>query len=249
MPAVALESERKFQDTYRDINEPSQNSTQDNSKTSSDNNQSAQTDKESKSSATQRVTGNKSKTAEKKFEEAIIKSAANLIKEIDKYRSTTPTGDTTLERDLAKRAAKDAVTKFVENQPDYYFTYSITDVSSDKAALVFAVDEPVEFGQLRKELGEDLLLINHSKSIRVENAAILKISSPIKPGDLLRVRFKVRFLGFGTFQSGTVGVRFAVSHSSALVDQSLGVGNSIFLEKAILGYQLVKQPAKTETSP
>ncbi|HUP77168.1 MAG TPA: hypothetical protein VM260_01315, partial [Pirellula sp.] len=244
LPAVALDSERKFQDAHRDINEPSQNSTQDNSQTRSANNQSVPTDAGTKSNQTQRVTGNKSKTAEKKLEEATIKSVANLIKEVDKYRSTKPAGDTTLERDLANRTAKEAITRFVENQPDYFFTYPIRDVSGVRSALVFDVDEPIELEPLRRELGEGLQLTNHCKSIRVDNAAILKMSSSIKPGDLLRVRFKVRF-GSTPNDMG----EFSVFHAAALGDQSRGQGESFFGKKAILGYQLVKQPAKTETSP
>ena len=253
LPAVALDSERKFQDTYRDINEPSQNSTQVNSQASSANNQSAPTDAGSKSSLTKRVTENKSKTAEKKLEEATIKSVANLIKEIDKYRSTKPAGDTTLERELAKRVAAEAVTRFVENQADYYFTYPIRDVSGDRLALYFTVKEPVEFEQIRKELGADLLLTNHTRSIRVDNVAILKTNAPIKPGDLLRVRFRVLFAGFfaNLRDVGEVGseVKFAVRHSAALGDPSLGAGQSIFVGKNIIGFQLIKQPAKTDATP
>ncbi len=162
LPAVALDIERKFQDAHREIIEPLRNSAPDSAKSGSANNQSAPTDAVSKSSLTQRVTENKSKTSEKKFEELTIKSAASLIREIDKYRSTKPVGDTTLERELAKRVAKDAVTRFVENQPDYYFTYPIRDVSGDRLALYFTVKEPVEFEQIRKELGADLLLTNHN---------------------------------------------------------------------------------------
>ena len=253
LPAVALDSERKFQDTYRDINEPSPNPTEDNKKSDSANNQSAPTDAGSKSSLTQRVTGNKSKTAEKKFEELTIKSVANLIKEIDKYRSTKPAGDTTLERELAKRVAAEAVTRFVENQADYYFTYPIRDVSGDRLALYFTVKEPVEFEQIRKELGADLLLTNHNQSIHVDNVAILKTNTPIKPGDLLRVRFRVHFAGFSENlrDVGDVGsgVKFAVRHSAALGNPSLGAGQSIFVEKNIIGFQLIKQSAKTDASP
>ncbi len=232
LPAVALDSERKFQDVHRDINDPSPNSSPDNAKTSSTNNQSG------------------SKTAEKKLEEATVKSAVNLIKEIDKYRSTKPAGDTTLERDSAKRVAAEAVTKFVENQPDYYFTYPIRDVSGDRLALYFTVEEPVEFKQIRKELGAGLLLTNHNQSIHVDNVAILKTNTPIKPGDLLRVRFRVRFAGLSEdLRDVGSGVKFAVRHSAALGNPSLGAGQSIFVEKNIIGFQLIKQSAKTAASP
>ena len=249
LPSIAMDAERKFQETHRDVNEPLPNAMKENGKSDNVNNQSAPTASESKSSRTKRVAGNELRNAEKKLEETTIKSATSLIKEIDKYRSKKPVGDTTFERDLAKRTAREAVIRFAESQPDYYFNYPISDVSGDGKALVFSVDEPTEFEQLRQELGVDLQLINHSKWIRVENAEILKISSPIKPGDLLRVRFKVRFHRFDTAQQQTTGVNFAVSHSSALGDPSLGNGNSIFGEKTIVGFQFVKQPAKTETLP
>ena len=249
LPSIAMDAERKFQETHKDVNDPLPNAMKENGKSGNVNNQSAPTASESKSSRTKRVAGNELRNAEKKLEETTIKSATSLIKEIDKYRSKKPVGDTTFERDLAKRTAREAVIRFAESQLDYYFNYPISDVSGDGKALVFSVDEPTEFEQLRQELGVDLQLINLSKSIRVENAEILKISSPIKPGDLLRVRFRVRFHSFGTAQHQNNGVNFAVSHSSALGDPSLGNGNSIFGEKTIVGFQFVKQPAKTETSP
>ena len=256
LPTDALENERKFQQDLRDINDPSQNSSNDNSTTSSAINHSGPKAAEPKNSLTKRASGRELKIDEKKLEESTVKGVATLINEIDKYRSTELSGDTTLVRNSAKRAASEAVARFVANQPDFYFTYPITDVSylkndpsGRKPSLVFSVNEPVEFEQIRRELGADLELINHSKSIRVDNAAILKISESIKPGDLLRVRFHVSFHSFGVFQYPTEGVRFAVSHSSEPGDPSLGTGNSIFIEKTIDGFQLLKQQTQTATSP
>ncbi len=244
LPTVALESERRFQESHRDKTEPPVNSTPDESEDASVNKQLKPSSKESKDN---RTAGKEAKSAEKKLEELTIKGLVSLIMAVDKYRSAKPAGDTTLEREQSKRVAKDLMTKYVDNQPDYYFTYPIKDVSGGGRSLRFEVADPVEFKQLRNELNADLLLTHQTNSIEVENADILKLSSMIKPGDYLRVRFKVRFVGFGRFQNSS-NVMFDVKHLAVVGDPSVGDGNSLFTEKAIVGVQLVKKSATTERS-
>jgi hypothetical protein len=228
LPAVALDNERRFQESYRDKTEPPVNSTPDESE---DN----------------RTAGKEAKSAEKKLEELTIKSLVSLIMEVDKYRSTKPAGDTTLEREQSKRVAKDLMTKYVDNQLDYYFTYPIKDVSGGGASLRFDIDEPVELIKTQKELNANVQLTHRRGAIDVRNIEILKLSSSIKPGDFLRVRYKVRFVRFGNYQNEN-NIIFDVKHLAVVGDPSLGDGNSLFTEKAIVGVELIKKSATTERS-
>lgn len=244
LPTSTLESERRFQESHRDKTKPPVNSTPDESEEANFNKPLKPSSKESKGN---RTAGKEAKSEEKKLEELTIKSLVGLIMEVDKYRSTKPAGDKTLEREQLKRVAKDVMTKYVDNQPDYYFTYPIKDVSGGSTSLRFDIDEPVEFKQMQKELNANVQLTHHGESIEVKNVEIAKLSSTIKPGDYLRVRFKVRFVGLGRVQTLN-NVRFNVKHLAVLGDPSLGDGNSLFTEQAIVGVQLVKKSATTERS-
>lgn len=244
LPANAIESERSFQESHRDKTERAANSKPDDSESASGNNLSTPTAAESMDN---RTTGRDSKNVEKKLEEITIRSLVSLIKKVDQYRSTKPAGDTTLEREQSKRVAKELITKYADNQPDCYFSYPIKDVSGSSTSLRFDVDEPIEFKQLRKELNADLQLTRRPRSINVKSIEILKLSSSIKPGDFLRVRFKVQFLGFGSIENVSNAI-FDVRHSAVVGDPSLGDGNSLFSEKSIIDIQLVKKPASTDRS-
>ena len=226
LPTLAMEKERKFQESYRDKSEPLKNSTPD-----------------AKNGEATRTTASNSKNNEKKLEETTIRSLASLIKEVDKYRSTKPTGDTTLEREQSKRIAREVMLQYVDRQPHYCFTYPIKDVSGGGESLTIDVAEPMEFRLLRKELNPDLQLTHHRNSIKVTNAEILKMSSSIKPGDYLRLRFKVHFRGFVSSSDGNK--MFDIKHLAVAGDPSLGDGNSAFTEISIVDVQLVKQTAKT----
>ncbi len=244
LPANAIESERSFQESHRDKTEPAANSRIDDSESARASSPLTPPAAESKDI---RTGGNEAKSAEKKLEELTFSSLVSLIKKVDQYRSTKPAGDTTLEREQSKRIAKELITKYVDNQPDYYFTFPIKDVSGDSKTLRFDVDEPLEFKQLRKKLNSDLQLTHQTSSVNVNSIEILKLSSSIKPGDFLRVRFKVQFGGFGRFRNAS-NIMFDVKHSAVVGDPSLGDGNSLFSEKSIIDIQLVKKSAMSERS-
>lgn len=235
LPTVALESERRFQESHRDKTEPPANSTPDESV----NNPPAE-------SKDNRTAGKDSKSAEKKLEDMTVKSLVSLIKEVDKYRSTKPAGDTTLEREQSKRIAFESMKKYVDGQPEYYFTYPIKDVSEGRNSLEFEVDEPIEFTQVRKMLGEQVLTLKRGRiGVDPSRLALTKSSSTIKPGDLLRVRFKV---GTEFNFASSNSFRFQVSSSSTMGKQPMGDLIFEFTEKSIVSYQLVKKSATMERS-
>lgn len=141
------------------------------------------------------------------------------------------------------------------------FVYTIKDVSlASKSALRFEVDEPLEFEALRKSLGPDFQLTSESHSLTVTTPTIVKQWKSIQPGDLVRVRFKVVIVGVNVEKDSLGEVRFVVANAMAFSDESSLLKKSrtpLKLQPKIslagkLGsveFQLIKQPAKTETSP
>ena len=238
LPAVALDSERKFQEGHRELLVPSPTSTPSNAKVNSKINAPPQMNTDSASHPTEQFTEDEStggdRKSEKKLSDLTVKNAVILFKETEKYLKFKPGGETTVERQAASMAAKKVAFNFAEKQPDFLFTFPILDVLGSEKALTFQVDEPLEFEQLRFELGSDTRVHSQSKEFEVTSPAILKRWKSIKPGDLLRVRFKIGVVMLN-LENPTLISRARVRFS--IVNQI----NAQFVEKSIVDFQIIKR--------
>lgn len=247
LPKLVLDAERKFQEQYQEADKDPANSPPQSTTASSGTGSSSSSLGISNSKTSKRNAGNSTGNAEKKLTEATISSMVGLIQEVDKYRSYTPVGDTTLEKNTAREKARESFYNFVEAQPDSYLTYTIVDVEGAGESLTFTVEEPLEFDAIRKQIGSQLRLSNHRKVITVKTSQTQKLILPIKPGDLLWVRLIFQFDGFGRPDYSN-GNEFSVTHSGAIGDPLMKDGSSLFSKKTIVGFQVITKPAKAGPS-
>ena len=268
LPAVALDSERKFQEAQRDFVVQSSPSKLSESKNSGANGQPIPSETDSENTDLKQGADEESNSTDKKLEnklsDSTVKNAANLIKEIARIQSTSPSGETTFEKQASSQVLKRAVLGLVEKQPEYFFTYPIKDVVNSGVGLTFLVEPPMEFEQLQKALGAELLLISNTDSVTVATPAILKKAKSIKPGDLLRVRFKIDFggnLNINDFKQVGHLIKFGVADplmfdtwNSLLrgTKQSQVTSTTLMLfveKKSIVEFQVIKQPVRNSSSP
>ena len=259
LPTAALDLEKRFQENYRELMPPLQSALLSNDTSSKSNKPTLPDGNDSTNSnvdqGTETEEAGTDKKSENRFADATVKNAAHLIKEIEKYNSTTPTGETTIEKQASSLVLKRAAFGLIEKQPDYYLTYPITDVVARESTLEFFVDAPVEFEQLQKELGTEVQLTSQSKSISVKTPSILKKWKSIKPGDYLRVRMKIGVVGLNVVADRPL-IRFSVANALAFDQLRMAhrtLGNSQkseptqFIEKSIVEFQIAKQPVKAAT--
>ncbi len=248
LPKHVLDAERKFQEQYQEADEEPLNSPPPSTTAASSGTVSSSSSADiSSGKATKRNAGSSTRKAEKKLTEATINSMVRLIQEIDKYRSFTPIGDTTLEKNTSRENARKSFINFFEIQPDYYFTYPIIDVAGEGGSLTFTVEEPLEFDEIRKQVGSHLRLSHHRKTITVKTSQTPKLVLPIKPGDLLWVRLTIQFDGFGRPDYSN-GNEFSITHSGALGDASMKDGSSLFSKETTVGFLVITQPANAGLS-
>lgn len=245
LPKLVLDAERKFQEQYQEADEAPTNSPTPSTTPSSATGSSSSSLSISNSKTSKRNAGNSTGNTEKKLTETTISSMVGLIQEVDKYRSYTPVGDTTLEKNTAREKARESFYNFVEAQPDFYLAYKIIDVEGAGESLTFTVEEPLEFDAIRNQIGRNLQLFHHQKAITVKTTQAQKLILPIKPGDLLWVRLHFRFAGFGRPNYEN---EFSVTHSGTIGDRSLADGSSLFSKDTIVGFQVITKPAKAGPS-
>lgn len=259
LPAVAMDAERRFQETYRELIQPSPSTTLGNATNGNSNTPTVSEEPDfGNSNSDQGTEGNETgtdKKSENRLSDATVKNAANLIKEIERYHSTNPSGETTIEKQASSLLLKRGAFSLVEKQPDYFLTYPIEDVTSRDKGLYFRVGAPLEFAQLQKEIGTELQLVSRSESILVQTPAILKKWKSIRPGDLLRVRMKIGVLGLNVEAHDQTSKQISFSVANALAfdqtrlaertsDRLQKTATKIFVEKSIVEFQIAKPPLK-----
>ena len=262
LPSIAIDAERKFQETYRELIQPSPSTTPGNATNGNSNTPTLPEEPVfGNSNSDQGTEGNETgtdKKSENRLSDATVKNAANLIKEIEKYYSTNPSGETTIEKQASSLLLKRAAFSLVEKQPDYFLTYPIEDVTSSDKQLEFRVGVPLEFEQLQKEIGTELQLVSRNKSILVQTPTILKKWKSIKPGDLLRVRMKIGVLGLNVEARDQTSKQISFSVANALAfdqtrlaertsDRLQKTATKIFVEKSIVEFQIAKPPLKASS--
>jgi hypothetical protein len=171
-----------------------------------------------------------------------------LIQEVDEYRSFTPVGDTTLEKNASREIARESFYNILKGQQDFYFTYKIVDVAGQGDSLTFSVEEAFEFDTIRKQIGKQVQLSSHQKEITVKTTQTQKLVLPIKPGDLLWVRMRIEFKGFRDRNGYNEAPYFFVTHSGTIGDRTLGGSESHFSLETIVGFQVFTQPSNAGLS-
>ncbi|MCE3014665.1 MAG: hypothetical protein ACK56W_18260 [Pirellula sp.] len=245
LPSAALDAEKKLQEAFRDQMDVTLPQTTSGAVSSAS---------ESKTETDGMSVGGDTNAEDRKSEnrpaESTIKNYVNLIKEVHKFETTTASGETTAERQASALVLKRATYAFIEKQPDYFLTFPIKDVTARDKGLEFTVDAPLEFEQIQKELGQELLLISETDTIHTQVPSIVKKWKSIKPGDLLRVRFKIGVIGLNT-ESKSSGkhlirsvVKFSATNSTANQYKQQGAKLLPFVEKTLIELQVTKPSTK-----